>query len=297
MAQSNPALKKLGFSATDRVVIIHADDIGMCQATLAAYADLVEFGLLSSAAVMVPCPWFPQAAAYCRERPGVDMGVHLTLTSEWDGYRWGPMSTIDRFSGLLDREGYFHRLSEDVQAAADSDAVRGEIKAQIQRAQASGIDVTHIDTHMGSAAHRKFLLAYIQLGLQHHVPPLVLRSLEPNWMIDGMDEATKSYLMEITPELEEQGVPLIDHIGEMSLKDPTDRIEQAKHAFAALQPGITHFILHPAADTPEIRAIAPDWRCRVADQHAFMSEELRDFIRDQGIQIIGFRALRELMRS
>jgi hypothetical protein len=98
----NPVLRKLGFADDDRVVIIHADDIGMCQATMSAFADLVDFGLISSGAVMVPCPWFPQAAAYCRQHPLVDLGVHLTLTSEWDGYRWGPVSTRDPASGLID---------------------------------------------------------------------------------------------------------------------------------------------------------------------------------------------------
>jgi chitin disaccharide deacetylase len=90
----NSALRHLGFGPRDRVVIIHADDIGMCQATLPALADLLDFGLLSSAAVMVPCPWFPAAAAFCRAHPVVDMGVHLTLNAEWSTYRWGPVASV-----------------------------------------------------------------------------------------------------------------------------------------------------------------------------------------------------------
>ena len=95
--QPNPVLKKLGLAPDDRVLIIHADDVGMCQASLAAYADLVDLGLVSSASTMVACPWFPATAAYCREHAGenVDMGVHTTLTSEFVGYRWGPISTRD----------------------------------------------------------------------------------------------------------------------------------------------------------------------------------------------------------
>ena len=106
----NPVLKKLGFGDCDRLVIIHADDIGMCQASLAAYGDLVEFGLVSAASTMVPCSWFAATAQFCREYPGagVDMGVHVTLTSEYDGYRWGPVSTRDPASGLLDQAGAFH---------------------------------------------------------------------------------------------------------------------------------------------------------------------------------------------
>ena len=106
----NPVLKKLGLSDEARVVIFHADDIGMCQASLAAYADLVGVGLISAASTMVPCPWFPATAAFCRANPDrVDMGVHITLTSEWADYRWGPTSTCDPTSGLLDADGYMHR--------------------------------------------------------------------------------------------------------------------------------------------------------------------------------------------
>jgi len=103
----NPVLRELGLGQADRAVVIHTDDIGMCQASLAALADLVDFGLVSCGATMVPCPWFPQVAAYCRGHPSVDLGVHLTLTSEWDSYRWGPISTRDPASGLIDDEGYF----------------------------------------------------------------------------------------------------------------------------------------------------------------------------------------------
>ena len=125
--QPNPVLRKLGLADDDRVAIIHADDIGMCQASLAAFADLVDFGLISSGATMVPCPWFPSVAMYCREHPVVDLGVHLTLTCEWDTYRWGPVSTRDPASGMIDEEGYFYRQSEPVQEHGDPAAVQIEL--------------------------------------------------------------------------------------------------------------------------------------------------------------------------
>jgi hypothetical protein len=112
--QPNPVLKQLGFSKDDRVVIIHTDDIGMCQASIDAFADMVDYGLISSGAVMVPCPWFLEAAAYARAHPQADLGVHLTRTSEWETYRWGPISTRDPASGLLDEQGFFHKSSQVV---------------------------------------------------------------------------------------------------------------------------------------------------------------------------------------
>jgi len=294
---SNPALRKLGFADDDRVVIIHADDIGMCQATLPAFADLVDFGLISSGAVMVPCPWFPQVAATCRQHTGVDLGVHLTLTSEWDSYRWGPISTRDPASGLIDEQGYFHHRSEQVQEHGDAAAVQLELQMQLAHALAAGIDVTHVDTHMGAVAHLKFIPAYVQLALQHNLPLLFLRLDEAGWREMGMDGETAAFGAQFVQQLEAQGLPLLDNLVGLPLDQPADRVERAKEALDTLPPGLTHFIIHPAQDSPELRAITPDWRGRVADYQAFMSVELRDYVKNSGVQVIGYRALRELMRS
>src|SRR5689334_22659121 len=142
----NLALRKLGFADGDRVAIIHADDIGMCQASISAFADLSAFGLISCGAVMVPCAWFPAAAR--RAQPDDDMGIHLTLTCEWDAYRWGPISTSDPASGMIDTEGFFYRSTELAQAHGRPDAVARELAAQVERALAAGMRPTHVDTHM-----------------------------------------------------------------------------------------------------------------------------------------------------
>jgi len=293
----NPVLGRLGFADEDRVIIIHTDDIGMCQATVSAFAELVDFGLISSGAVMVPCPWFPQVAAYCRQHPQVDLGVHLTLTSEHDHCRWGPISTRDPASGLIDEEGYFYRQSEEVQEHGDTAAVQLELQAQIARALASGIDVTHVDTHMGTVAHPKFIPAYVQLAVQHGIPPMILRLDEAGWRKMGMDSETTAFAAQLVPQLEAQGLPLLDHLAALPLDQPADRVEQAKRALDSLPPGLTHFIIHPAQDTPELRAITPHWPGRVADYQAFTTRELRDYIRGSGVQVISYRALRQLMRA
>ena len=179
----NPALKRLGFGERDRVVIIHADDVGMCQASVQAFIDLMDFGLVSSGAAMVPCPWFPLLAQECcgHQGPPLDLGVHLTLTSEWDGYRWGPISTRDEASGLLDDEGYFPRRREDVQEQAQPGAVQPEMEAQLARALAAGLDVTHVDTHMGAVAHLKFVHGYARMALEQRLPALFLLLVEAGW--------------------------------------------------------------------------------------------------------------------
>ncbi len=298
IVKPNPVLKKLGLKDDDRVVILHVDDVGMCQATLSAYEDLLDFGLISSAAVMVPCPWFPQTADYCRKHPEVDMGVHLTLNSEWDGYRWGPISTRDLTSGLIDNEGYFYRRQPPVHANADPKAVKVELKAQIDRALAAGIDATHIDGHMGTIAHEKFVAGYVELAQEYRLPPTILfRGDKVGFRKRGLNDELAQMAVDLSEKLEGAGVPLLEHEMGLPLDDPHDRVGQAKHLLDSLPVGITHFYMHAAQDTPELRAIAPDWECRVADYQAFLSTELRDYIKKTGIQVIGNRVLRDLMRQ
>jgi len=297
----NPALGKLGYDKRDRVVIIHADDIGMCHATVPALADLLDAGLISSAATMVPCAWFPAVAAFCRGAGDVDMGVHLTLTCEYRSYRWGPISTRDPASGLLDEEGYLHFGPDGVHAHATLEAAARELAAQLGRAQGAGIDVTHIDTHQVSVFHSRLLHAYTSLATETGLPLMLLRKDAAGWQALALalgltfDEETASLLAQSARELEAQGVPLVDHALTLPPDGNKDRVAQAKQAFSALPPGLTHFALHPAVDTPELRAIAPDWPSRVADYQAFTSRDLRDYVRRSGIQIIGYRELRDML--
>lgn len=292
----NPYLKKLGFSETDRVVIVHTDDIGMCQASLTAFEHLWEFGTISSGAVMVPCPWFPAVAHFCREHPQVDMGVHATLNAEWTTYRWGPISTRDPRSGLLDSEGYFHQWQPAVYEQADSAAVAVEVEAQLERALAAGIDVTHLDSHMGTVLHPRFIQSYLQAALSRGIPPMLPR-LEAKGLEDRLSEEEKAAYAPVLAYLEAQNVPLLDGMYGMPLDPSGDHLQIAKHLLGQAPVGISHFILHPSVDTPELRAIAPDWQARVANYRAFMSPEIKAFLHNEGIHLIGYRALREAMRQ
>jgi len=293
----NPALKKLGFDKHDRVVIIHSDDLGMCHAALPAHAELLEFGIVSSAAVMVPCPWFQQVVAFCKEHPEVDIGVHLTLNSEWEGYRWGPISTRDPASGMIDGQGYFHPRTAITEGQADLQAVAIELRAQVARAIEAGIDVTHVDSHMGALASTRFVELYVEVALENRVALPFIQSSEPGFEITGALHSIAAYDATLVPELEERGIPMIDALIGLPLGDPPDHVAVAKQMIDELQPGLTVMLLHPALDTPELRAMAPDWRSRVANYEACKSRELRDHIRQSGVQIIGYRPLRDLMRA
>ena len=287
----NPVLQKLGYAPADRVVILHADDIGMCQATLPAYDNLLDAGLLSSASTMVPCAWFPATAAYCRDHPSVDMGVHLTLTSEWDAYRWGPISAGKGVASLLDEEGYFPRGTAPIRERAQVEAVRGEMTAQIERALAAGIDATHVDHHMGVLGEPHLLLLLAEVAQQYGLP---WREWRPP-TAQAADEERQMKRRDILLRAAVQGQPLFDARFGLPLDQPRDQLALAKQIFSELPAGLSFVIAHPAIDTPELRAFALDWPSRVANYETLISRELRDFVREQGVQVIGFRALREAM--
>jgi predicted glycoside hydrolase/deacetylase ChbG (UPF0249 family) len=253
-----------------------------------AFADLMDFGLLSSGSLMVPCPWFPAAAAWCRDHRSADVGIHLTLTSEWRSYRWRPVSTSSSASGLMDDEGYLHRRREGVWNNAIPRVIDEEMGAQIAIALGAGIVPTHIDCHMPVVMSAMLMPYYVRLGLKHRLAPLILRNGFRPWGLGDTPEG-------LIEQCEELGLPIFDGVCTMGLNRPEEHsCERVIKAFEKMKAGLTCFILHPARDTPELRAIAEDWRCRVEDYRVFLSPTLRDHIRGSGIQVIGYR---ELLRA
>jgi predicted glycoside hydrolase/deacetylase ChbG (UPF0249 family) len=293
----NPFLQKLGFSENDRVVIIHTDDIGMCHAAVQAFKDLWNFGTITSGAVMVPCPWFPAVAQMCRQNPEMDMGVHATLNAEWESYRWSPLSSRDPASGLLDADGYFHQWQPAVYENARPEAVEMEVNAQIERALAVGIDVTHVDSHMGTIMSPLFIQSYIQAAASRGLPNMLPRIDAKGMDFMTISENERKIYEPIMHQLLEAGIPMLEGLIAMPLDEPTGQIEIGKRLLGNLPVGITHFILHPSIDTAELRSIAPDWESRVANYNTFISDELKTFIEREDIKPIGYRQIRDAMRG
>lgn len=295
----NPFLQKLGFSDNDRAVIIHTDDIGMCHAAVQAFKDLWNFGTITSGAVMVPCPWFPAVAQMCRQNLEMDMGVHATLNAEWESYRWSPLSTRDPASGLLDVDGYFHQWQPAVYENAKAEAVEMEVNAQIERALAAGIDVTHVDSHMGTIMSPLFIQSYIQAAASRRLPNMLPRIDAKGVDFMTISENERKIYEPIMHQLLEAGIPMLEGLVAMPLDEPNpDRqMDIAKRLLGELPVGITHFILHPSIDTAELRSIAPDWESRVANYNTFMSDELKKFIEHEDIKPIGYRQIRDAMRD
>ena len=185
--------------------------------------------------------------------------------------------------------------SAAAQEQGDPAAVKVELNAQVQKALEAGIKPTHVDTHMGTVAHPKFMSLYIQLAQKYHLPPMIFRLDEAGWRAAGLEAELAVMAAALVQQLEESGLPLLDMLGGMHLDNPESRMERTKQALSELKPGITHFIIHPSKDTPELRAITPDWHCRVADYHTFMDVEIRRHIKDIGLHVIGYQALKDLM--
>lgn len=271
--------ERLGFGADDRLLIVNCDDLGSSQAANTGVYDALRHGVATSASLMVPCPWARGAAADYR---GEDVGVQLTLNAEWDLYRWGP---ITQAPSLLDGDGGFPRTVTDVWEHADLDEVRRECRAQIERAIYWGFDVSHVDSHMGTLQLRpEFFDIYLDLAAEFALP-LRLSGAETERMIGFPFRSLAA----------ERGVVFPDHFLHVAGTGSRAKLERT---VGELRPGVTEVYAHPAHDTPELRAMSPDWRDRV-DDHRLLVEDpgLRPALGRGGIHLIGYRQLRALMRS
>jgi predicted glycoside hydrolase/deacetylase ChbG (UPF0249 family) len=276
---SSTLVERLGHPADARMLIVNCDDLGSTRSANVAVYEAVRTGVGTSASLMVPCPWSRDAAAMYR---GEDVGVHLTLNSEWENYRWGP---ITHSPSLLDGDGGYPRTLDDVWDHGDIEEVRKECRAQIERAIYWGFDVSHLDSHMGTLQLRAdFFDVYLELAVDFGLP---LR----------MPGASAEHAIGFPFRrlAAEEGVVFPDHFLYAELGAGPRRIEKA---LFDLPPGVTEVYLHPAVDTDELRASHPDWAHRVGD-HAFLTRDsgLRRLIEKAGITLIGFRELRDLMRA
>lgn len=296
----NPVLSALGYDASARLVIFHADDVGMCHGSNQAFLDLQPAGIVRTGSVMVPCPWAPEILHRAAAQPELDLGLHLTLTSEWDDYRWGPISTRQANSGLLDEEGYFWHRTPQVMTAMKPLAAITEMQAQAQAMHRAGVDFTHIDTHMGVAMTPPLIEAYVELGFRWRVPVLLPRQADD--YMRALEVAPKDEVawQRFLRSVEERGMPLVDWFRITPGYDFTDgsgdRAELYEALLRDLQPGITYFSLHPNAPG-DIETITPDkahWR--TFEYEYFRSERLRSFLDAEGIVPIGYRELRERMK-
>jgi len=294
---NNPALARLGFAPKDTVAIVHADDVGMCHGANTAFAELSRTGSVNCGAVMVPCPWFNEAVEMATDAPALDLGVHLTLTSEWKTYRWAPISTTRKSSGLIDEHGCFWHRVPMLADRVVPEAAEAEMRAQIERALAAGIDITHIDSHMGAAMLPQLIEIYVRLGREYRLPILLPKHFAGYAAVLEVGDVPPAMYADFVSGLEADGWPLVDHFA----MTPGVASAESDHAYrdliAGLQPGLTFLALHPNVPG-DIEHIVPARAHFRTDEYRLLKDpEFRDFIARQSIRTIGFRSLRDLIRG
>jgi len=294
---SGSLAERLGFAAHDRVAIVHCDDIGMCRAATDGALAALASGPATCGSLMVPCPDFAEAAARAKHMPGVDLGVHLTLNAEWPDYRWGPVAPARSVPSLLDAEGCFPRTTAEALAKGKPEHVEIELRAQVERALAAGIDVTHLDAHMGTALLPPFGEIYARLASDYRVPVFAVRPDEAALAAAGVP-GSGGFFAALTSALEAAGVPVLDGFDANSLRfEPGSGEAHNLARLRALRPGINYLICHPAQAGEELSAICPDAHARDFERRFYGGDPGRRALAAEGIQTLGMRALRDLMRA
>jgi hypothetical protein len=245
---------------------------------------------MRSATIMVPCPWFPEIASYARAHPERDFGVHLCHTAEWEKYRWGPVAATAEVPGLTDPGGYLWRHVEEVYAHATPEEALIEGRAQVRRALAAGVDVTHLDSHMGTLQlDARYVKSYLQLAVEFDLPVRM---------------ASQETLVRFgQPQLREQfaakGIVFPDFFVYEELQGEKANVKNFwLETVRKLKPGVTELYIHAALPTDELKAITGSWSTRAQECEVFArDEDMRKLVADQGVILIGYRPLRDLQHK
>jgi predicted glycoside hydrolase/deacetylase ChbG (UPF0249 family) len=273
----------------EKLLMVHADDSGMCHSANVATIEALKHGMVVSTSIMMPCGWVPEMAEYARTNPQADLGLHLTLTSEWRRYRWRPVAPAAQVPGLLDADGYLHRDVRAVAMKATAKEVETEVRAQIALARQYGIQFTHLDSHMGTLfARPDYFEVYTRVAKETGVPCMLPRPTPA--------AAKEMSAYPITPAMLEAanqtGLPYLDRlVTGVPGRTVAERAESYRKFLAELKPGITKLIVHLAMDDDEIKAITGNWEQRYADFRFFTDPETKKRMAELGIRTITYREL------
>ena len=281
--------------SNSRFVVVHEDDVGISHGANTAFRELTRLGLCTAGSVMVPCPWFAEIAAIARDNPELDLGVHLTLNSDMKPYRWRPLTGVSN-RGLTDPDGYFWAEVPDVRRNADPAAVERELRAQIEAALAAGIDVTHLDCHMGTAMMPEFVTVYERLGADYRLPILLMKDYMTFSVMDYVGPVTTAEFDAASGRARQRGNPIVD----LQLETPwawPQGIEAAyRDLFSRVPEGVSWLALHFNAPG-EIEHMASDAAFRTGEYEFFRSRRAAELMAEFGIVPMGVRNWRDRMRG
>ena len=279
----------MGYPKTARLLLLHADDLGMNHSVNRATFEALHKGWITSASILVPCPWFPEVARWAKQNPDADLGIHLALNSEWTDFRWGPVSASEQVSSLLDKDGYFPLDTDIVDKNAKIPEVEIELRAQIDRARKAGIAPTHLDMHMAAMVSSPELFAvYRKLSKEYELPALLETHGThgpPTGLSVPADEIAVQRVITMEPGVAEK-----------------DWLDWYKKQLAPLPPGVYQLTLHLAYDNEEMRGATwdhPDWGAawRQRDFDMVKSAEFQQFLKNQGFILITWKKLAEAVQE
>jgi chitin disaccharide deacetylase len=291
-SQSNKNLAELlGYPRDTKLLIIHADDMGLAHSVNTACIKAFDNKGITSGSIMVTCPWASEISAYVKDHPGLDVGIHLTLTAEWDYYKWGGITSSDQIPSLLDKNNNFFPSVEELGKSVKAAEAEKELRAQIDRAIASGVQPTHLDTHMGSVlANSELVKIYLGLSDIYHLPVLFPRAYL-SWFQPDMAKSMGSKIF------------LIDNLFMLDPKMITGKwIDPYQKAIETMKPGLNEMIVHVAVDNDEMQAIARGHKdygsaWRQNDLDLVSSQEFKDLLKNNHIILIGWKQIRDLMNT
>lgn len=326
-AQPDTYAERLGYPKDAKVLIMHVDDAGMSWGSNKGTREAIEKGAANSFSIMMPCPWVPGIAKYVRDNPSSDAGLHLTLTSEWDEYRWGPLMGKPAVPGLVDKEGCFWGSVDQVVEHASPDEVEAEIRAQVERALTMGFRPTHLDSHMGTLfADQAFLERYIKVGAVYNIPVMFpgghLSFLKEDYRQEAIKELKESGewkegmevpapdLLNQAPKMGEKiwsmGLPVLDDLHNVSYgwqypgdDNPSDDELQEFYTqkyietISELEPGLTMVIMHCTDPSEIFGDISTSGQRRKGDLLAMTDPELMHYLEEENIILTTWREVME----
>ena len=283
--------------AESRKVVVHQDDIGMCHGANQAFLELTPRGIVRSGSVMVPCPWFHEIARAAVDDPTLDLGVHLTLNSEKPAYKWRPLTTPPAAAGLTDPNGFLWRDVASTRRHCDPAAAEVEMRAQVERALAAGIDVTHLDAHMGAALAPEFCDAYLRLGEEFDVPVLLTSRLAEYGPRNHLADADVARYDATVARARSLGFVVFDRVLETNWARTTSAEEWYTELFTTMPSGLTFAAMHFNAPG-DVEVIEPhSAHIRIAEYELFSDAAFRELLLALDIEFLGFRELRDRHRS
>jgi predicted glycoside hydrolase/deacetylase ChbG (UPF0249 family) len=289
----NTIQEKLGYAKDAKLLIIHADDFGLCHSENRATIKAMEDGVVNSASIMVPCPWFTEAAQYTKQHPDLDIGIHLTLTNEWSKYKWGTVADACEVPSLIAANGFMHEECPDVSKHAKIEEAEKELRAQIERAIAAGVNPTHLDSHMGCLFYDRADLfeVYIKLGKEYKVPTMINKEFF-TYMVPGEDHSDKFMKFLDDPDL---------IIANKVMMDPGIKTKEDLFNFyssqlgSSLVSGLNVMIMHVGYNNEELRGITARAKNRHWDLEYFTSEECKTILEKNNVKLVTWREVGSVM--